>query len=487
MLQLLLGGSGSGKTTLLYQRIRARAEKGEKSILLVPEQFTSSTEGRIYRELGDALSGMVESFSFTSLAEKILSTEGGAAVQTLSDAGRAVLVRRALEELQDNVHYYHRHRRSAAFCQMAAQTIDELKSAGLSGRQLAQLAGACGAESGKLSELALIFQGYETLLARSGMDPSDRLELAGARLEEALESGLIDEKVLNRAVERVLTLKLERGLFEHPYLPEERKPSVFSPKAFPQSLALSRESLVLLKNEGALPLQRRKTVALIGPAADDLYRQLGDYTPPVETNAGCTLLQGLRELAGPEMRLWYNDGSDPKRAAALAAKADTVVLALGGSSSRFEQARFDKNGAALNGSMDCSEGVDSSALRLPDGQHSLFAKVRAAAKTLVTVLIVGRPYAVPEIAKGSDALMVAFYPGPWGGQTLAEALLGRFSPSGRLPASFPQHPGQLPVYYNPKAGTVPWNYADTKEGPLFSFGDVGPNVKDAISAVGLVG
>ena len=99
MLQLLLGGSGSGKTTLLYQRIRTRAEKGEKSILLVPEQFTSSTEGRIYRELGDALSGMVESFSFTSLAEKILSTEGGAAVQTLSDAGRAVLVRRALEEL----------------------------------------------------------------------------------------------------------------------------------------------------------------------------------------------------------------------------------------------------------------------------------------------------------------------------------------------------------------------------------------------------
>ena len=81
MLQLLLGGSGSGKTTLLYQRIRARAEKGEKSILLVPEQFTSSTEGRIYRELGDALSGMVESFSFTSLAEKILSTEGGAAVR----------------------------------------------------------------------------------------------------------------------------------------------------------------------------------------------------------------------------------------------------------------------------------------------------------------------------------------------------------------------------------------------------------------------
>ena len=89
MLKLVLGGSGSGKTTLLYARIKARAEAGQRSILLVPEQFTSSTEGRIYRELGDALSGMVDSYSFTSLAEHILSAEGGAAVQTLSDAGRA--------------------------------------------------------------------------------------------------------------------------------------------------------------------------------------------------------------------------------------------------------------------------------------------------------------------------------------------------------------------------------------------------------------
>lgn len=200
MLKLVLGGSGSGKTTLLYSRIKARAEQGRRSILLVPEQFTSSTEGRIYRELGDALSGMVESFSFTSLAERILSAEGGAAVQTLSDAGRAVLVRRALEELQDHVHYYYRHRRSAAFCQMAAQTIDELKSAGLSGAQLAELAPDCGPESGKLSELALIFQGYETLLAGTGMDPSDRLELAADRLEAALARGELPDFLREREV-----------------------------------------------------------------------------------------------------------------------------------------------------------------------------------------------------------------------------------------------------------------------------------------------
>ena len=79
MLKLVLGASGSGKTTLLYARIRARAEAGKRSILLVPEQFTSSTEARIYRELGDALSGMVESYSFTSLAEHILAALGSAA------------------------------------------------------------------------------------------------------------------------------------------------------------------------------------------------------------------------------------------------------------------------------------------------------------------------------------------------------------------------------------------------------------------------
>ena len=200
MLKLILGGSGSGKTTLLYQRIRACAEAGRPSILLVPEQFTSSTEGRIYRELGDTLSGRVESFSFTSLAERILSAEGGTAVRTLTDAGRAVLVRRALEELQDNVHYYYRHRRSAAFCELAAQTIDELKSAGLTGEELYALAQGCGAGSGKLTELALIFQGYETLLAGTGMDPADRLELAAGQLESALAQGRLPAFLEGREV-----------------------------------------------------------------------------------------------------------------------------------------------------------------------------------------------------------------------------------------------------------------------------------------------
>ncbi len=202
MLELVLGISGSGKTTLLYDRLRARALAGQKSILLVPEQFTSSTEGRIYETLGDALSGMVESFSFTSLAERVLQSCGGAAVQTLTDAGRAVLVRRALEALGGSVKYYYRHRRSAAFCQLAAETIDELKSAGLSGERLGRLAQGCGSglSREKLAELALIFQSYEALLAQTGMDPADRLTVAADRLDSALSAGKLPEFLADRAV-----------------------------------------------------------------------------------------------------------------------------------------------------------------------------------------------------------------------------------------------------------------------------------------------
>lgn len=185
MLTILLGPSGSGKSTRLRAELKARAEKGQRSILIVPEQFTSSTEGALYRTLGDTLSGYVESYSFTSLAETLLRRYGGAAVPTLTEAGRAVLVRRALDSLLDKVVYYSRQRRSAAFCEKAAQTIDELKSAGVRPAQLAEYARAPGADTDKLGELALIYETYESLLAGTAMDPGDRQEQAARRLQEA--------------------------------------------------------------------------------------------------------------------------------------------------------------------------------------------------------------------------------------------------------------------------------------------------------------
>ena len=186
MLTLILGPSGSGKSVRLREELRQRARSRQRSILIVPEQFTSSTEGALYHALGDELSAYVESYSFTSLAETLLRRYGGAAVPTLSEAGRAVLVRRAMDEMMDKVVYYSRQRRSAAFCQKAAETISELKSAGIRPETLADYANAPGADKDKLGELALIFGTYETLLAQTAMDPGDRQQRAEREyLEEA--------------------------------------------------------------------------------------------------------------------------------------------------------------------------------------------------------------------------------------------------------------------------------------------------------------
>ena len=189
MLTLILGPSGSGKSVRLREELRLRAEAGKRSILIVPEQFTSSTEGALYHTLGDTLSGYVESYSFTSLAQTLLRRYGGAAVPTLTEAGRTVLVRRAMDEMLDKVVYYSRQRRSTAFCQKAAETIDELKSAGIRPETLAVYASAPGADHDKLAELALIYGSYESLLAGTAMDPSDQVRRAAQVAEPDFFAG----------------------------------------------------------------------------------------------------------------------------------------------------------------------------------------------------------------------------------------------------------------------------------------------------------
>ncbi len=211
MLKLVLGASGTGKSNYLMDRICERAQRGEKSILLVPEQFTSSTESRIYQALGDEGSGFVESYSFSSLAEKLLRTYGGAAVQSLTDAGRVVLVRRAVESVSDHLRLYSRHRHSIAFCVKCAETLNEFKSAGITPMQLAQLAEGAEVGSEKLAELAVIFAAYEALLEGAAMDPSDRLEMAAARAEPEFFEGkavFVDEFDTFNAPKRSLLEKI---------------------------------------------------------------------------------------------------------------------------------------------------------------------------------------------------------------------------------------------------------------------------------------
>lgn len=346
---------------------------------------------------------------------------------------------------------------------------------------------ADGTAVDRLNVLTGDYVGSGALALASGIDISlwDR---GFTGLEEAIERGLLEEKELDSAVLRVLELKFSLGLFERPYLTEnEDKTYQYSYMEHPQSMELARQSIVLLKNDGLLPLDmnRIKSVAVIGPNADGIYNQLGDYTPPLREGEGVTLLKGLRDLSirteivfAEGCSVCGSDESGFKEAIDIAASCDIVILALGGSSSRFSGAEFADNGAAIAGDtpsegamqMDCGEGMDCSGLKLPGVQHKLAKEIFSVGKPVVTVLIQGRPYAAEVEAVLSNAMITAFYPGPMGGQALAEILIGRLCPSGCLPVSIPRTPGQLPVYYNYKMSYDAMNYMDIHNSPLFPFG-----------------
>jgi len=314
-------------------------------------------------------------------------------------------------------------------------------------------------------------------------------------LEEALERGLISEERLDEAVLRVLTLKFERGLFEHPYM-EEGAPDLPSMEKDPETVSLARESEVLLKNEGGvLPFSDSvRSVAVIGPFASDVYAQLGDYTPPQRPGACVSYLEGIRAAAArrndpPEIRAYTGPvPADPearaayiREAAALAGECEAVVAVIGGSSSRFENLVFDDNGAVKSlpsadsskylRLTDCGEGVDTAEIELPGWQRDLLAAIRNAAgeKPVVGLLNAGRPYASDSFAPLCDAVLCAFYGGPAAGLAAGEILFGEVCPSGRLSVSFPRRTGEIPACYNRRASYDP-RYSDLPGEPDYPLG-----------------
>ena len=304
-----------------------------------------------------------------------------------------------------------------------------------------------------------------------------------SRLGEAVEKGLVDEKLLDEAVLRVLELKFKRGLFEHPYM-EENMLEAEEAGINAASLKLARESAVLLKNEKqVLPLKDHyKKIALIGYHAADRYAMLGDYTPPMPESSCVTILSGMKNEAPEGVSVEYAmgsgfnqaDGAELEKALKLAKESDVIVVAAGGSSSRFGGAVFDGNGAVSKESgslsMDCGEGMDSAMCHIPAAQEELILELSKLGKPLVVLLIAGRPYCIEEIEKASDAVLYSFYPGPMGGKALADLVYGNCCPSGRLPASLPRHVGQLPVYYNSRSSSTA-AYRDMESLPLHTFGE----------------
>lgn len=307
-------------------------------------------------------------------------------------------------------------------------------------------------------------------------------DTAFSMLEEAVERGLVQEARIDEACKRILTVKFRRGLFENPYLPETDAYCQYSYVNYPQVKALAEQSLVLLKNDGVLPLGKDKPMrlGLFGPNADAIYNQLGDYTPPVRPEMGITPKRGLEELlAGTSVEVVSHPGCglfeeypDIAGAMELARDCDVIVACLGGSSSRFAvEGEFDSNGAMKvqqSVTMDCGENVDDYLLELPGRQKELLWALRAMGKPVIAVLIAGRPYAMGEL--DANAIVQAFYPGLTGGEAIAKLLFGDIEPAGRLCVTLPDHVGQLPVAYNAKDS---YRYCAYYRGerPKYQFGD----------------
>lgn len=315
---------------------------------------------------------------------------------------------------------------------------------------------------------------------RAGVDIGLWDEAYG-RLEEALEKGYITEEDIDRAVLRVLELKIKRGLFDNPLLDENQKPEDYSYEKYPQALQIARESVVLLENRNdILPLSKETgKIAVIGPNADAVYNQLGDYSPQVKRENCSTVLDGVRSYLGDKAVYARGCGvfdgtqEELEEAVKLAEQSDITILVLGGSSSRFGEVSFDANGAAISEhgvSMDCGEGVDTAELSLPAVQRELAEKIFATGSKVITVIIGGRAYALDEVAEKSDALLYGFYPGMQGGKAIAEILFGDVNPSGRLPVSLPRCSGQLPVYYNYKNSYRSMHYYNIPDGAAYTFG-----------------
>ena len=302
-------------------------------------------------------------------------------------------------------------------------------------------------------------------------------------LAQALKEGLVSEKELDEAVRHVLRYKFKLGLFDKTYA--DFKPSdneKFKNFSFNEmNRQAATESVVMLKNDGLLPLSKDlKRVAVIGPNADNIYNMLGDYTAPQAEGEVVTLLQGIKNKL-PNAQIDYVKGcairdmswKEIDKAVAAAREAEVVIIALGGSSARDFRTSYKETGAAdatatTVSDMESGEGFDRATLSLMGYQQQLLEALAPTGKPIVLVMIQGRPLDLNWADDYVPAILNAWYPGAQGGNALADLIFGDANPSGKLPVSYPRSVGQIPVYYN--VSNPRNSYTDESAQPLYPFG-----------------
>ncbi len=297
-------------------------------------------------------------------------------------------------------------------------------------------------------------------------------------LSEAIAQGLATEAELEQAVKRVLRLKCELGLLDkNPDLYDEGTIEWDSYEEQATSYQLAKQSVVLLKNEGVLPLQSGKKIALVGPNANSMWAMLGDYTyhsmryfwqREIEDNMHpriYTLREGLEERLPAESSLLYSRGCDwteevetviedggDERAAYMRSIQDRRIDS-GEEANEEEALRIASECDIIIAAMGenvilCGENRDRKHLRLPGKQEEFMEKLIATGKPVVLIMFGGRAQVISSIADRCAAIMQAWYPGEMGGIALANLLIGDANPSGKLSVSYPAEELYEPICYN---------------------------------------
>ena len=326
--------------------------------------------------------------------------------------------------------------------------------------------------------------------AKKAISAGSEIDMEGnayvENLSNLVESGEIDEELINKAVRHVLQLKFELGLFEDPYKysdPEREKEIVGNEIHHDLAEEIAKESIVLLKNEESLlPIKNAKNIAVIGPLAKDKDTPLGNWRAQAIANSAVSLYEGLEQSLPKNINLKYAEGvklsigpnnffeeqvinetdnSGFEEAKKLAENSDLVIMALGET-------------AYMSG-----EGRSRADIGLPGLQKELLKEIHAINPNIVLVLMNGRPLELSWEDENIPAIVEAWHLGQRAGTAIAETLLGKNNPSGKLTMSFPRTVGQLPIYYNHKItgrpSTAPGqvfytHHTDVDSSPLYPFG-----------------
>lgn len=286
-----------------------------------------------------------------------------------------------------------------------------------------------------------------------------------------VRKGVISEDVLDTAVRRILRVKFLLGLFENPYVdPKLQDTVILAPEHRQLARQAVRESMVLLKNEkDLLPLDKNiKSIALIGPLADNRRDHLGTWVLAAKQKDVVTLRDGLKSAVGETCKINYAKGCESDsgstegftEAIEAAKSSELVIMAVGESEIH-------------NG-----ESHSRTHLDLPGAQLQLLKEIKKTGKPIVMVLFTGRPLTINWELENIPSILLAWHPGVEGGNGIADVLFGHYNPAGKVTVTFPRNVGQIPIYYNMKNTGRPFieddrfttKYIDSPNTPLLPFG-----------------